>query len=560
MKSSMWGRLRLDLFSRPAELEMLRNVVEYAPNAIVLIEKSGEIVLINAQTETQFGYSREELIGQRVEMLVPQRFRSEHPNHRHGFFSNPSRRSMGAGRDLYGLRKDGIEFPIEIGLNPIRANGEYLALASIIDITERTRAEKRFRQVLEAVPNSIVQVNRGGTIMMVNSQAEKLFGYTRDELIGQPLDLLIPERFRSHHGSYLASYFNNPQTRMMGSGRELYGRRRDGSEVPVEIGLSTIESVDGLLVLASILDISLRKRAEEKEKIVLQELLQGISVLASTSEQIMDSVNQAASTTQETATSISEIATTVQEVKQTAIMAGQKAKAVTDSVERTQSVAKDGSEAVDETLHGMSQIREQMSAIGESIMRLSEQTQTVGDVVSMVSDMAEQSNLLGVNASIEAAKAGEFGKGFAVVAQEVKALAAQSKKATAQVRSILSDVQKAMTKAVMVAEQGSKAVEAGYQRAQVSGKAITTLNQSLTESSELAIQIAATSKQQNVGMDQISDAMANIRQASQDNVSSIQQVEKAVRSLHELGSQLKNMTDSFDQLEIQPNVPGNETS
>ncbi|WP_020405825.1 methyl-accepting chemotaxis protein [Hahella ganghwensis] len=559
MKNSMWGRIRLDIFSRPAELDMLRNVVEFSPNAIVLIDNSGQILLVNAQTESLFGYSREDLLGKTIETLVPQRYRDNHPHHRHTFFSTPSRRAMGAGRDLFGLHKDGSEVPIEIGLTPIQSGGKSLALASIIDITARKKAEKQFRQVVESVPNALVQVNSTGTITMVNSQTEKVFGYPREELIGFPISMLIPERFRENHSSYIAVYLSNPQARIMGSGRDLYGRRRDGSEFPVEIGLNPMETGDGLLVLASVLDISVRKHAEEKEKLLMQELLQGISVLTSTSEQIMESVNQASSTTQETASSISEIATTVQEVKQTAITAGQRAKVVSDSVERTQSVGKDGSEAVEETLHSMSQIREQMNAIGESILRLSEQTQTVGDVVSMVSDMAEQSNLLGVNASIEAAKAGEFGRGFAVVAQEVKALAEQSKKATAQVRSILNDVQKAMTKAVMVAEQGSKAVEAGHQRAKVSGKAITTLNQSLTESAEVAIQIAATSKQQNVGMDQIADAMENIRKASQENVSSIQQVETAVRSLHELGGQLKRLTQQFDeasgQIFLEPKKP-----
>lgn len=668
MKNSMWGRLRLDLFGRSAELDMLRNVVEFAPNAIVLIDKSGQIILINAQTETLFGFTRQELQGQPVEQLIPHSFRDNHPNLRNSFFANPSQRAMGAGRDLFGLRKDGTEFPIEIGLNPISSHGdtlalasiiditerkreaerfrqviesapnamvlvnaqgritlvnsqteslfgysrqellekpieilvprrfrdahpgfrdkffanpsrramgsgrdlfglrkdgsefpveiglnpipsqdEVLALASIIDITERKRTEDRIRQVIEAVPNAIVQVNRDGVITLVNSQTETLFGYSRDELVGQPVDKLIPDRFRVNHDGFIASYFQNPRTRAMGAGRELYGRRRDGSEFPVEIGLNPITTDEELLVLASIVDITISKQSEDKEDLLMQELHQGVSLLAATSEQIMDSVNQTAISTQQTATSISEIATTVRQVKETALLAGEKAKGVTHSVERTQSVAEDGRLAVEETLQSMSQIRNQMGAIGESILRLSEQTQTVSEVVSMVSDMAEQSNLLGVNASIEAAKAGDLGKGFSVVAQEIKALASQSKKATAQVRVILNDVQKAMTKAVMVAEQGSKAVEIGFQRSQVSGKAIASLNQCLIDSSTMAIEIASTSQQQNLGMDQISEAMENIHQASQDNVRGIQQVEKAVHNLRQMGQQQKQLMEEFNQ-------------
>jgi methyl-accepting chemotaxis protein len=200
---------------------------------------------------------------------------------------------------------------------------------------------------------------------------------------------------------------------------------------------------------------------------------------------------------------------------------------------------------VEEALKGMGQIREQMQAVAESIMRLGEQSQTIGEIVASVSDLAEQSNLLGVNASIAAMRAGETGKGFSVVAQEVKALADQSKQATNQVRGILGEIQKAMTKAVLLAEQGSKAVEAGYERAQSSGEAIRALDSSIAESSEMALQIAATSQQQMVGMDQVANAMSSIREASQSNVSGTRQMDQATRNLHELGVRLQGLAAQF---------------
>jgi methyl-accepting chemotaxis protein len=186
-----------------------------------------------------------------------------------------------------------------------------------------------------------------------------------------------------------------------------------------------------------------------------------------------------------------------------------------------------------------------MQAVAESIMRLGEQSHAIGEIVASVGDLAEQSNLLGVNASIEAVKAGETGKGFSVVAQEVKALAEQSKQATAQVRGILGEIQKAMTKAVMLAEQGSKTVEVGYQRAQASGEAIRSLSSNIEESSEMALQIAVTSQQQMVGMDQVASAMESIRQASQDNVGGTRQVDLAARNLHQLGLKLKGLAARF---------------
>ena len=309
-------------------------------------------------------------------------------------------------------------------------------------------------------------------------------------------------------------------------------------EIPREVIASSRQDEVGRLAQA-FADMSAYLRE------LVQDMNEGISVLASSSEEILAATSQVATSTQETATAISEIATTVEEVKQTAVLAGSKSQGVADSTERTRQVALGGRQAVEEALAGMQQIREQMQAVAESIMRLGEQSQAIGEIVASVGDLAEQSNLLGVNASIEAVKAGEVGKGFSVVAQEVKALAEQSKQATTQVRGILGDIQKAMTKAVLLAEQGSKTVETGYERARSSGEAIRSLSDSIEQSSEMALQIAATSQQQLVGMDQVASAMENIRQASQDNVGGTRQVDLAARNLHQLGLKLKGLAARF---------------
>ncbi|MDX1456843.1 MAG: methyl-accepting chemotaxis protein [Marinobacter sp.] len=278
---------------------------------------------------------------------------------------------------------------------------------------------------------------------------------------------------------------------------------------------------------------------------ITADLQEGTSVLATSSQEILSSTSQVSSSAQETATSISEITTTVEEVKQTASMASQKAKHVTDAAQRTANVSKEGRQSVEAFIESMANIREQMQAVADSIVRLSEQSQSVGDIVASVSDLAEQSNLLGVNASIEAVKAGEHGKGFSVVAQEVKSLAAQSRQATAQVRTILMDIQKAMSNAVMVVEQSDKSVEGGYQQVKASGETIRALAQSIDESSGAALQIASSSQQQLVGMDQIALAMENIKQASQDNVEGTRQSEQAARNLHQLGQRLKERVAQF---------------
>jgi methyl-accepting chemotaxis protein len=276
---------------------------------------------------------------------------------------------------------------------------------------------------------------------------------------------------------------------------------------------------------------------------ITRTLKESTSQLSSSASEIVAMTTQVAAGASETATAVSETTTTVEEVKQTAQVSSQKAKTVSDSAQKAAQVSQLGKKSVEQTIEGMTHIREQMESVADSIVRLSEQSQAIGEIISSVNDLAEQSNLLAVNAAIEAAKAGEQGKGFAVVAQEVKSLAEQSKQATAQVRTILMDVQKATSAAVMAAEQGSKAVEAGVRQSAEAGDAIKVLSESMVEAAQSATQIAASSQQQLVGMDQVALAMENIKQASTQNAASTKQAEQAAQNLHELGQKLKQLVD-----------------
>lgn len=275
------------------------------------------------------------------------------------------------------------------------------------------------------------------------------------------------------------------------------------------------------------------------------EIQEGINVLSSASSEIMATTSQLASSSAETATSINETTTTVEEVKQVTSVSTQKAGNVSDQAQKTAQFVQGGRKSVEEVINGINKIKEQMESIGLSIMRLSEHSHAIGEIINSVKDIAEQSNLLAVNASIEAAKAGEYGKGFAVVAQEVKSLAEQSKQATAQIRTILADIQKGINAAVMVAEQGSKAVEAGVKQSAVAGEAIRSLAATINEAATAATQISASSQQQLLGMDQIVIAMENIKQASSYNVASTKQVETVAQNLHELGQKLKQLVSRY---------------
>ncbi|MEO6606644.1 MAG: EAL domain-containing protein, partial [Aeromicrobium sp.] len=247
------------------ESRVLRLIIEATANAMVMSDETGLITLVNAQTEQQFGYSRDELLSMTLDQLVPERFRGRISEFRHRFFAEPYARAMSTVPEMNGLHRDGREFPMEVGLNPVVVNDQTQLLASIMDVTERNRAEDRLSQVVEAAPNAMIMVNSTGQVVLVNSQTETSFGYSRDELLGMSIEQLIPERFKSKHDGYRRDYFGQPDRREMGAGRDLFGRRKDGSEIPVEIGLNPIMISNEQHVLASVIDISERLALQAAE-------------------------------------------------------------------------------------------------------------------------------------------------------------------------------------------------------------------------------------------------------------------------------------------------------
>lgn len=275
------------------------------------------------------------------------------------------------------------------------------------------------------------------------------------------------------------------------------------------------------------------------------EMRDGINVLASSAGEILATTAQVAAGSAETATAVSQTTSTVEEVKQTVQLAGQKSKQVSESAQKTMQISEAGQHAVAEMIAGMGRIRTQTASAADSIVKLSEQRQAIGDIIITVNDLAEQSNLLAVNAAIEAAKAGEQGKGFTVVAQEIKSLAEQSKQATAQVRVILADIQKATAAAVMATDLSDKAVEAGVRQSDAAGESIQSLAASILDAMRAAQQITASSQQQMAGMDQVALAMENIKQASAQNTAGTRQAEEAAQNLHELGLKLKLLVERY---------------
>jgi PAS domain S-box-containing protein len=246
-----------------------RGLLEAAPDAMVVVNQGGDIVLLNVQAEKQFGYHRDELVGQRVKNIIPEGFAERLIADGTRTAAEALAQQIGTGIELNGRRKDGSEFPIEIMLSPLESADGILVTAAVRDISVRKNAERyllqmeaRYRGLLEAAPDAMVVVNQSGQIALLNVQAEKQFGYSRDELVGQPVKNIIPEGFAERLIADALRSVEDALAQQIGTGIELNGRRKDGREFPIEIMLSPLESVDGILVTAAIRDITKRKRAE----------------------------------------------------------------------------------------------------------------------------------------------------------------------------------------------------------------------------------------------------------------------------------------------------------
>lgn len=237
-------------------------MVEANTAGLLVVDAGGRIVLANPALEKMFGYEPDELLGQPMEILLPEPERPRHVELRERYIQAPLPRPMGAGRDLHGRRKNGGILPVEISLSSFVENGQQYVDAVVVDISERKRIERlhlatetRLQLLLQTNPNGLLVVDDLGRIKMTNPALDRMFGYAHGELMNQSLEVLVPEASRARHGELRAAYMKAPGIRPMGAGLALHGRRKDGSTFAIEVSLASFEEEGRVYAQATIVDV-----------------------------------------------------------------------------------------------------------------------------------------------------------------------------------------------------------------------------------------------------------------------------------------------------------------
>jgi methyl-accepting chemotaxis protein len=334
-------------------------------------------------------------------------------------------------------------------------------------------------------------------------------------------------------GVVLARSIGRPLTALSGLAQEI-------SEGDLRVNIPVARRKDEIGMLGAAFAHMLSSLKDQTSKVI-----EAVSALSAVAGELSTTTSQLSQSASRTSAAVTEVSTTMEEVRQAAKLASTKAEIVVDTSQQALKISGSGKDATEKTIDRITVIRDQMKLIGETVVRLSERSRAIEDIVVSVQDLADQSNLLAVNASIEAARAGDRGKGFTVVADEIRSLADQSREATEEIRAILSDTQKWVSAVVMATEQGTKAVESGVEQSLIAGEAIKSLVDSVANSAQAASVIGASTTEQLAGTEQASTAMISIEQTMRENLAGSSQVEASAKKLQDLGGSLGELVQYY---------------
>jgi two-component system sensor kinase FixL len=280
---------------------LYRAVVDTAVDAIVVIDRNGAVRSVNQAAEQLFGYSTREMVGNNVNMLMPQPYAGEHDGYLANYLHTGIKKIIGIGREVAGRRKDGSSFPMELSVGEARDGDEPIFVGIIRDITERKAAEialreseLRWRSIVDTVPDAIIVMNAEGTVESFSPAAERLFGYTADDIVGHNVKMLMPSPYREAHDGYLARYMRTGERRIIGIGRIVVGQRKDGGTFPMELAVGEFASPTGKFFTGFVRDLTERQEAERRIEDLQTELLHAsrLSVMGQMASTMAHELNQ----------------------------------------------------------------------------------------------------------------------------------------------------------------------------------------------------------------------------------------------------------------------------
>ncbi|MHC5067649.1 MAG: methyl-accepting chemotaxis protein [Planctomycetota bacterium] len=396
--------------------------------------------------------------------------------------------------------------------------------------------QNRLSHIVANTADGIIAIDRHGTALHMNPAAEQIFDYKASEVLGHNIKMLMPSPHHENHDNYLSAYLRTGQVHIIGLERELEARRKDGTTVPIALRVSEYRAGEEPLFIGIIQNISERVRERAARSQTIDTLADTVTGLSSATANLSQVTISQSRQVQDQATAITEAAAMVDEIVHTAQQAAASAEEVSAASQRADEMGMEGRSAIRQTTETMEQVRQRSEQVAASILSLSERAQAIGEIISTVNGIADQTNLLSLNAGIEASRAGEHGRGFSVVAARIKDLADQSKEATNEIQHILGEIQQATNKAVVDTEQGNLSVQSALQAMGSSDQVIASLVEHLSSTCDRGQHIATIATQQAQGMRQMHEAVQKISLSSQESLRTTNETERVTKDLEQLSA------------------------
>lgn len=587
-----------------AEKKIMESTLSQALDAIVTIDNNHNIIFYNDAAIRMFGYSKDEVMGQNVKMIVPTEHQAPHDNYINSNKTTGIDKVVGKSRDLEATRKDGSRFWINLALSRVKTDEGTQYTAFIKDITEQRAANERINQTLEQAIDAVVSIDgKTKEILFFNKAAENLWGYSREEVLGKNVKMVVPAEIQSSHDQYIDSNIKTGVNKIVGIGRDVEVQKKDGTRFWANLSLSKVEVGNDIIYTAFVKNVNAEKANqlafdriiefirelsngnlaatlnvegiaydEGVQKVVddltnlsnnLNGLLGNISeitnLIASSSEELLTKADQMQSTTQEVASAIQQMAEgahqqasqtdeaskLVEAVLRTSMDMGGKADMINKAAENGQKSSKEGLTTVQKVVENMLEIQTSADTTSDSINVLNQRSEEIAITLNVITDIAAQTNLLALNAAIEAARAGEAGRGFAVVAEEIRKLAEDSRNSAVDIQKVITAVQKDITQASKAIDTMGISVRNGNQASKDAEEVFGIIEKSTLETLALSQEIQGATETQK---ESINSTVKNIEQIVVVSEETAAGSEQVATSSRELSQGMQEVTLTSQQL------------